>query len=200
MLHLVRHGESEWNVAGRVQGQSASAGSLTATGRAQAARAAALLAGTRARAIVTSDLRRARDTAVILAETLGLPVQRDPALREQNLGELEGRAFAEGTVQETIDELWRNPERRPPGGESILEMYERIHATLDRCAGQDLILVTHGGPVRVATTTADPRRGQPVPRVAVGNAAVTSLQPRPSGVPASPRCSPGSRAHAATPR
>ncbi|NKQ53592.1 histidine phosphatase family protein [Amycolatopsis sp. K13G38] len=200
MLHLVRHGESEWNVAGRVQGQSARAGSLTATGRAQAARAAALLTGTRATAIVTSDLRRARDTAVLLAETLGLPVHEDPSLREQNLGELEGLKFTQGTVQGTIDGLWRHPARRPAGGESVLEMYERIHGTLARYAGRDLILVTHGGPVRVATTTADPRRGEAVPRVAVGNAAVTSLQPRPSDAPASPRCSPGSPARAATPR
>ncbi|HJQ46865.1 MAG TPA: histidine phosphatase family protein [Amycolatopsis sp.] len=178
----MRHGESMWNVAGRVQGQSPQAGALTPAGRAQAARAAGLLAGTRAEAIVTSDLPRARETAVILAEALGLGVQPDPVLREQDLGELQGRRFADpldgGTVQDTIDGLWRVPATPPPDGESVLEMYERMHATLARYAGNDLILVTHGGPVRVATTSADPRRGQAVPRIAVGNAAVTSLQLR----------------------
>ena len=174
MLHLVRHGESAWNVAGRIQGQSPEAGGLTRTGRAQAARAAGLLAGTRAEAIVSSDLLRTRQTAVVLAEALGLAVYEDPALREQHLGALEGRKVRE--VQDTVDELWDVPATPAPDGESVLQMYERIHAVLARYAGRDLILVTHGGPVRVATTAADPRRGS-VPRVAVGNASVTSLQP-----------------------
>jgi probable phosphoglycerate mutase len=184
-LHLVRHGESAWNVAGRVQGQSRMAGALTPAGRQQAARTARMLAERHpaADAIFTSDLSRARETAGIIADLLGLPVSEDAGLREQHLGDLEGRRFAdplgEGTVQDVIDDLWRNPARRPSGGECIADLYLRTHAALARCAaaypGRELILVAHGGPVRVATTTADPRLGEAVPRVAVGNATVTTL-------------------------
>ncbi|SFJ24364.1 histidine phosphatase family protein [Amycolatopsis sacchari] len=181
VLHLVRHGESAWNLAGRVQGQSAEAGSLTARGLRQAAETAELLVRRPVSAIFSSDLPRARATADVIARALGLPVREDPALREQHLGHLEGRRFTDrlgdGTVQDEIDRLWREPWRRPEGGESIADLYERIHTTLDRYAAHDgeLVLVAHGGPVRVATTSADPRLREPVPRVAVGNASVTTL-------------------------
>ncbi|GHF39260.1 putative phosphoglycerate mutase [Amycolatopsis bartoniae] len=184
VLHLVRHGESEWNLAGRVQGQSAEAGSLTARGLRQAAQAARLLAERYPDidAIFSSDLPRARETAEVIASVLGLPVRTDPCLREQHLGCLEGRRFAdplgEGTVQDAVERLWREPWRRPGDGESITDLYERVHATLDRYAagpGREVVLVAHGGPVRVATTSADPRRREPVPRVTVGNATVTTV-------------------------
>lgn len=184
VLHLVRHGESEWNLAGRVQGQSPEAGALTPRGLDQAARTASLLAERHphAAAIFSSDLPRARQTADVIAGVLGLPVHEDPQLREQNLGALEGRRFADpldgGTVQDVIDQLWREPWQRPAGGESITGMYERVHMALTRYGehcGRELILVAHGGPVRVAVTTADPRLREPVPRVAVGNATVTTL-------------------------
>jgi probable phosphoglycerate mutase len=185
VLHLVRHGESEWNLAGRVQGQSPEAGALTAHGLEQAARTAGLLAEHHpgAEAIFSSDLPRARQTADVIARVLDLPVHEDPRLREQDLGCLEGLRFADplegGTVQDVIDRLWREPWRRPGSGESITDLYERIHATLAGYAtehqGRELILVAHGGPVRVATTSADPRLREPVARVAVGNATVTTL-------------------------
>jgi probable phosphoglycerate mutase len=197
VLHLVRHGESEWNLAGRVQGQSPQAGALTARGLEQAARTAGLLAQRHpgATAIFSSDLPRARQTADVLAEVLDLPVREDPRLREQDLGALEGLRFADpledGTVQDVIDRLWCEPWRRPGGGESITDLYERVHTTLDwyasEYAGRELILVAHGGPVRVATTTADPRRREPVPRVEVGNATVTTLARSGRYAPDTPR-------------
>lgn len=164
VLHLVRHGESEWNVARRVQGQSPLAGSLTGAGRDQAVQTAHLLARDHpcADAIFTSDLARAAETAKIISGRLGLPiVAADAELREQRLGALEGRFFAEPhgtggrTVEDVVDGLWRNPHRHPPGGESITELYLRVHAALGRYAAghrdRELILVTHGGVVRVAT-------------------------------------------------
>jgi probable phosphoglycerate mutase len=185
VLHLVRHGQSVWNLAGRVQGQSRQAGSLTAAGRVQAERTARLLAERhpRAEAIMTSDLSRARDTAAIIAGVLGLPVDQDAELREQRLGHLEGRRFAEyldsGTVQHVIDGMWRHPDRRPPGGESVTDVYLRVHGALARYAarypGRELILVTHGGPVRVATAPSDPRLGAAVSQRPVANAAIVTL-------------------------
>jgi probable phosphoglycerate mutase len=186
VLHLVRHGESTWNLAGRIQGQSAEAGGLTAAGRAQAQLTADLLAerSTRPAAIVASDLVRARETAEIIASRLNLPLEFDPELREQQLGVLEGHRLDEPfaddpTAQHTVDRLWREPFLRPDRGESIADMYARVRRAFRRHAearpGVELVLVTHGGPVRMGTTPEPPAPGVPVPRIGVDNASVTSI-------------------------
>jgi probable phosphoglycerate mutase len=188
-LYLVRHGQSTWNTAGRCQGQLSTAGGLSSTGRAQAKATAQelveKLAATRhtlAESIVASDLLRARQTAEIIAAELGLPIRIDTELREHFLGDLQGRLFRdewnEGTVQDAIDELWRDPFRRPPGGESIAEMYHRVQRALLRLstehAGQLLVVVTHGGVVRTARAGDPPTPGVAVLRTAVDNASITS--------------------------
>ncbi|MFC0543691.1 histidine phosphatase family protein [Kutzneria chonburiensis] len=186
VLHLVRHGESTWNLAGRIQGQSAEAGGLTAAGRAQAQLTADLLAErpVRPTAVIASDLVRARETAEIIAARLDLPLEFDPEIREQNLGVLEGQRldspFADDpTAQDTVDRLWREPFLRPDTGESIADMYDRVHRAFRRHAearpGLDIVLVTHGGPVRMAATAEPPTPGVPVPRIGVDNASVTSI-------------------------
>lgn len=185
VLHLVRHGESTWNLAGRIQGQSPEAGGLTAAGRAQARLTAELLAERpRPAAIIASDLPRARETAEIIAARLDLALEFDPEIREQNLGVLEGHRldlpFADDpTAQNTVDRLWREPFLRPEAGESIADMYDRVHRAFQRHAdarpGLDIVLVTHGGPVRMASTAEPPKPGVPVPRIGVDNASVTSI-------------------------
>jgi probable phosphoglycerate mutase len=183
-LWLVRHGQSAWNVADRIQGQSPRAGSLTPAGRDQAELAARQLAGlaSGARAVVASDLARTAETAAIIAGRLGLPLQFDRRLREQDLGRLEGtRSVADngprGRPGEVIDQFWDDPYRRPPGGETVAELYWRVHGALSRLAEDrpetDLIVVTHGGPVRVATVGRLPPPGLPLPRAAVGNASIS---------------------------
>jgi probable phosphoglycerate mutase len=179
-LWLVRHGQSSWNVAGRIQGQSPRAGSLTPTGRDQAELAARQLAGLApdAELIVASDLARTAETAAIIAGRLGLPLEFDPGLREQDLGTLEGTGSAGGDGQtDVIGQFWDEPYRRPPGGESVAELYGRVQGTLLRLAaarpGAELIVVTHGGPVRVATASSLPPPGSPLPRAMVGNASIT---------------------------
>lgn len=186
-LFLLRHGQSTWNAEGRCQGQSLAAGGLSADGRAQALATAEelakkLAAGAQpvAQAILASDLLRARQTAQIIAEVLDLPVQLDAGLREQSLGQLEGKLytarFGDGTVQEAIDELWRDPFRRPPGGESVADLYNRVQTTLIRLAklhpGQILVVATHGGVVRTARA-AEPNPGTPIPHTTVDNASIT---------------------------
>jgi 2,3-bisphosphoglycerate-dependent phosphoglycerate mutase len=190
LLYLVRHGESTWNAEGRCQGQSPTAGGLSPTGRTQAKATAQELVKklasdrqTRAESIVASDLLRARQTAEIIAAELGLPVRIDTELREQSLGDLQGHLYRDewagkGTVQDAIDELWRNPFHRPPGGESIAEMYERVQRALLRLAtehaGQLLVVVTHGGVVRTANAGDPPMRGVAMPHTTVDNASITS--------------------------
>jgi len=181
-LHLVRHGESGWNAAGRCQGQSLLAPSLTGQGRAQARATATLLAeaAPRARMVVSSDIARARETARLLADHLELPLRYDAGLRELNMGLLEGRRFDErldaGTVEDAIDGLWLDTSLRAPRGESVRDLHQRVHATLARLAAgapaDELILVTHGGAVRVATVPDCPAS---MARRAVGNASITRL-------------------------
>jgi probable phosphoglycerate mutase len=183
-LWLVRHGQSAWNVAGRIQGQSARAGSLTPAGRDQAGVAARQLADLTpgARAVVASDLARTAETAAIIAGRLGLPLEFDRRLREQDLGRLEGTRSVAGdgppaSTGDVIDQFWDDPYLRPPGGETVAELYQRVHSALSWLAddrpGADLIVVTHGGPVRVATADRLPAPGLPLPRAAVGNASIT---------------------------
>ncbi len=200
-LWLVRHGQSGWNVSGRVQGQSPNAPGLTAVGREQAAVAARELVcrAPRASLIVASDLARAAETADIIAAILGIPVEYDPDLREQGLGVLEGLvaaspaaagitgapsvtrapSVAEGP-EDALDMLWRHPFQRPPGGESVADMYGRVHRALGRITasrpGAELIIVTHGGPVRVATAP-PPSPGRPIARTVVENASITQWPP-----------------------
>ena len=197
---LVRHGQSGWNVSGRVQGQSPSAPGLTAAGREQAAVAARELeyGAPRASLIVASDLARAAETADIIAAILGIPVEYDPDLREQALGVLEGLVAASPAAAgitgaplvakepgDALDAHWRHPFQRPPGGERVADMYGRVHRALGRITasrpGAELIIVTHGGPVRVATAP-PPSPGRPMARTLVENASITRWPP--AGSPA----------------
>src|SRR5213080_4771065 len=90
-LHLVRHGQSTWNVRHLVQGQADEA-ELTELGRSQARSSADLLAGLPVQRVITSDLRRARQTAQVIGEALALTPVVSTLLREQSLGEVEGLA------------------------------------------------------------------------------------------------------------
>ncbi|BDI08203.1 histidine phosphatase family protein [Sphaerotilus microaerophilus] len=146
----IRHGETTWNVDSRIQGQLDIG--LNALGRRQAECAARHLADEGLDAIYSSDLQRAHDTALALAQPAGLAVQADAGLRERRFGVFEGRTFAE------IDAEWpelalrwkrRDPDFGAPGGETLAEFYDRCVATATRLAaahaGQTLALVTHGG-------------------------------------------------------
>jgi probable phosphoglycerate mutase len=149
-----RHGQTAWNFDGRFQGQSDI--ELDATGIEQAKRAAQILAALGPTAIVSSDLKRARDTADALAKLTGLPVALDARLRETYLGSWQGRTRAE------VEELFPGEaaawlagglERRG-GGEHMTEVAERaVAAVLDAVSvlppRSTLVAVTHGGAGRV---------------------------------------------------
>jgi broad specificity phosphatase PhoE len=147
-LLLVRHAQSEWNALGRWQGWSDPA--LSELGRAQA-RAAASAVGP-VDAVVASDLRRARATAEILAETLDLgPVAVEPRLRERDVGEWAG------LTREQIEQQWPGAldqpgGPRPPGGETPAQVISRVQRALDDLAGRygdaSVLVVTHGGVIR----------------------------------------------------
>ncbi|NDJ78728.1 MAG: histidine phosphatase family protein [Chloroflexi bacterium] len=155
---LIRHGETDWNAAGRWQGHAPVP--LNATGAEQARKLAAYLAdqrtrnGTRFDTLYSSDLTRSMQTATAVAQALGLEVRPDVRLREVDLGEWQGLNRAE-------TQAW-DPERYaafvadwytvpPPGGESRNQLMARARAAFDDITaghvGGSIALVSHGGTI-----------------------------------------------------
>jgi len=143
---LVRHGQSVWNADGRWQGQADPP--LSDLGVEQATAAADSDALADVGALYSSDLERARHTAQLVGERLGLAPVVDGRLRERHAGDWEGRTRAE------IDEHWPGylaSGRRPPGYESDDSVLERVLVALDAITDGldgDVLVVTHGGVVR----------------------------------------------------
>jgi 2,3-bisphosphoglycerate-dependent phosphoglycerate mutase len=154
-LWFVRHGESTWNASGFVQGH-ASGPKLTVKGRAEAARVAGELGQIRVGALYTSDLRRAYETATIIGAALGLALQVDASLRERNFGVAQGRPLGELQSAHSGIEGAQvvDADVRPENGESLREMYRRVSTFIDDVATNevdgDVVVVTHGGVIRVA--------------------------------------------------
>lgn len=157
-LYLVRHGETEGNVAQILQGHMP--GRLTARGQLQAAelRDRLLAEGIVPDVLLTSDLQRAVDTATLLDEAYRLPLTRCPLLRERDWGELTGRAV--GTVDvnhfppsvETIEALATRAQQ-------FLKLLRRDYS--ERC----VLAVTHGLFARCVQAVATGRTLREVPRM-----------------------------------
>jgi probable phosphoglycerate mutase len=151
-LFLVRHGETDWNAAGRWQGQTDVP--LNPRGREQAREVAGRLRGAGLAAIASSDLLRARATAEIIAAHLGLVVNHlDAALRERRFGCFEGLTREE--VEARFPEAWArylaDPGPAPPGGESRGELLGRLLPAVASAAARlpgPLLVVMHGGAMR----------------------------------------------------
>jgi broad specificity phosphatase PhoE len=154
-LILVRHGETEWNVERRVQGRLDSP--LTARGRTQARRTAERLAEMNVRAVYSSDIGRAQETAELIAAPHGLTVALRPGLRERSYGILEGKTMQEAAGDDTgWLEAWLADRLRlaPPEGETQPEMSQRVMSALRAIAaahaGEHVVVSTHGGPMKSA--------------------------------------------------
>ena len=147
-IYLVRHGETEWNRDGRLQGQQNS--SLTALGREQARQLGHLLSrllGPRQRLIKVSPLGRALETAAIIRQHVPGPEPIiDPRLQEMTLGRWEGLTRKEvneqcnGVVGDDANAEWWF---RAPGGESFDHFQERVRSWLAEQSGR-VIAVSHG--------------------------------------------------------
>lgn len=147
----IRHGETAWNALGRIQGHTDIG--LNDNGHAQAQQVAQALGGEALDAIYSSDLQRAWQTAQAIAAVTAAPLHAEPGLRERCFGSFEGSSFAQIAQQQPqAAELWRkrDPQFAPPaGGESLLQLQERIAAAVQRVAaahiGGHIALVAHGG-------------------------------------------------------
>ena len=147
---LIRHGETEHNVAGLIQGQTDSL--LTPLGRSQANLLAAKVSDLKVDALYASPLTRAVDTAIILGASLGLKPTIDGRLAETSFGEVEGKTWSE-IAEEFGKEsaAWYHHEKDAcfPGGETRGEAKERSMAFLKEVAekyrGGRVAAVTHGG-------------------------------------------------------
>lgn len=151
-LVLIRHGETDWNVEGRYQGQADPP--LNARGLAQARRLAEELRDAGLDVLYSSPLRRAAETAEILASALNLPLHLEPRLMEINQGAWQGRLRGDIAARypETFRRWQTEPWRvTPPGGESLAQVQARVYSAVEdivaRHKGQRIGLVTHRVPI-----------------------------------------------------
>ncbi|XVF61130.1 hypothetical protein PTKIN_Ptkin08bG0104400 [Pterospermum kingtungense] len=162
---VVRHGETEWNADGRIQGHLDV--ELNEAGRQQAAAVADRLSKEpKISAVYSSDLKRALVTAeTIAARCGGLEVITDPDLRERNLGDLQGLVFREAAKLSSkaykAFASHRTAQDIPGGGESLDQLYHRCTSSLQRIGekhkGERVVVVSHGGVIRSLYKRACPK-------------------------------------------
>jgi broad specificity phosphatase PhoE len=179
-LLLARHGETDWNHENRFQGHADPP--LNETGRVQAGALAVELAGERLDAVYSSPLRRAFETAEVVAARHGLEPLPVEALREVDVGSWQGltRLEIEARFPEQF-QRWLAYEQGWEDGETYDEMGTRVVPALLELAarhrGERILALTHGGPIRAAIAAAngishaEARRREPV----VGNCVVVEL-------------------------
>jgi 2,3-bisphosphoglycerate-dependent phosphoglycerate mutase len=153
ILFLFRHGETDWNREGRLQGHTDTL--LNATGLAQAEALARRLRAHRLDAVLSSDLARALTTAQIVADALSVPLATDLGLRETSVGAAEGMIWADAKARfgEELTERWYSDNDVAfPGGETGLATLTRGLAALRRFAVahpyRRIGVSTHGAMVR----------------------------------------------------
>jgi probable phosphoglycerate mutase len=180
-LCLVRHGETAWNAEGRVQGQLDIP--LSEVGLAQARAVAAVLGNESFAALYSSDLTRVRQTAQSTAERLRMKIVLDPDLRERHYGVFQNMTYAE--AKERLPQDYARFRARKPDfafgtGESLARFNERALACIDRLierhAGENLLVFTHGGVLEMVYRHAT-GRGLSSPRdFEIPNAAINRVE------------------------
>ena len=155
-LVLLRHGVTWHTVERRFSGPGGDDPGLTDAGYEQARRAASALARNGGiDAVVSSPLRRTRETAAVVAEALGLSVTVEDDFRECAFGEWDGLTLAEVSARwpDEIDRWRTRIDVEPPGGESVEMVHDRVEAALDRMlasyADQTVVVVSHVTPIKL---------------------------------------------------
>ena len=176
-LILVRHGETEWNIRNRVQGQKGVP--LNRKGKEQAKKVGLRLKNEQIDAIYSSDLTRARQTAAEIAKFHRVPIHYDRLLRERSFGKFEGMLVNEWRKIRDKSSL---PAYlyRPPGGESYVDLQKRINkflTSIKKKHGKHTVLVvSHGGVIRTFITVITKRPLASVHEIEQHNAAVNMIE------------------------
>jgi len=177
---LMRHGETDWNAAGRVMGRHTI--ELNAKGRAQVEAAARFAANIKPDLIITSPLVRARQSAEIIAAGLGgVTIVEDPDIAEVLYGRWEGLTYHELIDDPYYLEYRKSPIEHPtPGGETIPEVQARGAAAVGRAIsahpGQRILFVSHGDIIRTVLCHFMGLELRYFHRLRVDNAALSALQ------------------------
>jgi broad specificity phosphatase PhoE/ribonuclease HI len=159
-IYFVRHGETILTPTRKFSGTGALDPELTADGLAQAERVAGEVAKLEPHILISSPLKRARQTADAIARTTGLPVVDDTDWYELSFGSWDGKSIEEVRVETPEDyQAWLNSSSyRPGGGESYDEAAERIDAAMERVLhlypGKKVVVVTHNGVIKSAANLA----------------------------------------------
>jgi broad specificity phosphatase PhoE len=177
-VYLARHGQTAYNLEGRFQGQLPVP--LDDTGRAQASELAERAATYGFAALWTSPLRRARETADVVARRIGLAPREEPRLMETYAGEWTDRSFAD--VRAQAPELFAaflagDPRFAFPGGESFAQQETRVAAALEDVerGAVPALVICHGMVIRAALSA---RSGHWLPHgERVPNGALVPLDP-----------------------
>ncbi|MBI3028782.1 MAG: histidine phosphatase family protein [Candidatus Rokubacteria bacterium] len=182
-LILARHAESAWNAERRFQGRTDVG--LSDSGRAQAEALARALARRRVGTVYSSPLRRARETAEMVAKARGLAVTLVDELRELSLGAWEGRTVDD--VLATEADAYRNWRERPydcppPAGEHIADVVGRILPVMERIVaahpdGEEALVVAHGGVISVYLCHLLGLPLNALWQLAIGNASLSVVDP-----------------------
>jgi broad specificity phosphatase PhoE len=153
-LILLRHGATALTgsrYSGRGSAADPGGPELSETGEAQAATVAGLLAAESINAVVCSPLRRARSTADVVGARLGLAPAVDADLAEVDFGVFEGLTYGEAQARwpDEIERWYGDPAVPPPGGESVLQLRERVLRARDRLPAGRVLVVSHATPIQL---------------------------------------------------
>ena len=147
MIYLIRHGQTDWNIEHRTQGQTDI--DLNANGIKQAEQISLKIANLKIDDIISSDLKRAYMTAQIINRRFNKTIETDKRIREFCFGKLEG------IVRDKITkETWKSFDENPKqfNAESREEIFDRIKSFIDdkvKNINKNILVVTHGGPIRM---------------------------------------------------
>ena len=177
MISFVRHGETAHNRDGRLQGRVDL--ELSERGAGQASRLASRFASITVAAVLSSPLRRARQTAAAIADVCGCPVDVDDRLIELDYGEWEGRPLAD--VPPEAWSAWRaDPNFSPPGGESLVAVTARVASFCGDWLATDghVVAVSHVSPIKAAVGWALGVDERATWRMQLGLATITTIGAR----------------------
>ena len=179
-LVLIRHGENEYTRRGRMAGRLPGV-HLNEHGRQQAQELAEALRGAPIKAVYSSPLERAIETARPIGLALGLPVRRAAGLMETDVGDWEGHSIRRLALTKNWRVFQQNPSRaRHPGGESLMEAQARVVSTLEGIGAKhkrgDLVAcVFHADPIKMAVAHFIGLPLDHLPRIACDTGSVTLL-------------------------